>query len=307
MISVIIPIYKVEAYLKRCIDSVLTQSYTDMEIILVDDESPDNCPAICEEYAKQDSRIRVIHKKNGGLSDARNAGLDIAKGDYISFVDSDDWVAPDFLESMYGALIRNNADISICGMVNHYEDGHEDTLYAPATSERPVEGDEIFDTLYQPCAQNKMYKASIFKSVRYPVGRWYEDVFAYNEILPQVKRIAYTGKNSYFYYIRNNSIMHTAYCLKSTHIIEACDARAEMLDKLQQAFHANEARLHVYSNLKQAMAKLPRNIQENKERLSFLKSIYLKHYPAMMAYPGNSFKQKVHLWLLKQKLNILIS
>ena len=117
LISVIIPIYRVELYLKECIDSVLNQTYKNMEIILVDDGSDDNCPNICDAYKKKDSRIQVIHKKNGGLSDARNAGIEIAKGEYICFIDSDDVIHPSFLQILYEDLIETGSDMSIC----HYE------------------------------------------------------------------------------------------------------------------------------------------------------------------------------------------
>ncbi len=115
-ISVIVPIYKVEEYLHRCIDSIINQTYTNLEIILVDDGSPDNCPMICDEYAKKDSRIRVIHKKNGGLSDARNAGLEIATGEYIGFVDSDDWIHKDMYHILYKNIIEKDADIAECSI-----------------------------------------------------------------------------------------------------------------------------------------------------------------------------------------------
>ena len=120
LISIIVPVYDVEPYLRKCIDSILIQSYRDLEIILVDDGSPDNCGAICDEYAEKDKRIKVIHKKNGGLSDARNAGLDIATGEYIGFVDSDDWVMPDMYEYLYKAVKEYDADMSVCGYYDYW-------------------------------------------------------------------------------------------------------------------------------------------------------------------------------------------
>ena len=116
MISIIVPVYKVEKYLDRCIESVLAQTYTDFELILVDDGSPDNCPAMCDAWAEKDSRIRVIHKPNGGLSSARNAGLDIMKGEYVTFIDSDDTVLPNYLERLLTALTVNSADVSVCSL-----------------------------------------------------------------------------------------------------------------------------------------------------------------------------------------------
>ena len=118
LISIIIPIYKVEEYLDECISSVINQTYTKLEIILVDDGSPDSCPKMCDDWAKKDSRIRVIHKTNGGLSDARNAGIEVATGEYIAFVDSDDYIKPDMIAKLYAALCKEEADISACGILS---------------------------------------------------------------------------------------------------------------------------------------------------------------------------------------------
>lgn len=122
-ISIIVPIYKIERYLRQCIDSILAQTFTDFELLLIDDGSPDECPAICDEYAKKDARIRVFHKPNGGLTSARNCGLDNAKGEWIMHIDGDDWVAPTYIEELYNAAIKNDADIAICGFRFAYEDG----------------------------------------------------------------------------------------------------------------------------------------------------------------------------------------
>ena len=116
-ISIIVPVYKVEKYLDKCVNSIVGQTYKNLEIILVDDGSPDNCPAMCDEWAQKDSRIKVIHKKNGGLSSARNAGLDACTGDYIGFVDSDDWIEPDMYEYLLNIGMKNNADVSRCEFV----------------------------------------------------------------------------------------------------------------------------------------------------------------------------------------------
>ena len=124
-ISVIIPVYKVEEYISRCIKSVVDQTYSNLEIILVDDGSPDNCPAICDKWAEKDSRIKVIHKKNGGLSDARNAGMQIASGEFIGFVDSDDWISKEMYQLLYENMKENESDISACGVKLVWEDGAE--------------------------------------------------------------------------------------------------------------------------------------------------------------------------------------
>ena len=121
LLSVIVPIYNVEDYLNRCVDSIINQTYKNLEIILVDDGSPDNCPQMCDDYAKKDSRIRVVHKENGGLSDARNAGMKVATGEYVSFIDSDDYISLDFYETLFQTMVDNDSDIVECSVVKFYE------------------------------------------------------------------------------------------------------------------------------------------------------------------------------------------
>ena len=123
LISVIVPVYKAEAYLEKSVKSIINQTYKNLEIILVDDGSPDRCGEMCDEFAKKDSRIRVIHKANGGQSSARNAALDIMAGDYVGFVDSDDWIEPNMYEHLYNLILKNNAQISVCGLQCDYDDG----------------------------------------------------------------------------------------------------------------------------------------------------------------------------------------
>ena len=126
LISVIVPIYNVEKYLDRCVGSIINQTYKNLEIILVDDGSPDNCPQMCDDYAKKDSRIKVVHKENGGLSDARNAGMKVATGEYVSFIDSDDYISLDFYETLLETIVDNDSDIVECSVVKFYEDNSFD-------------------------------------------------------------------------------------------------------------------------------------------------------------------------------------
>ena len=147
-LSIIVPIYNVEPYLRKCIDSILAQTFTDFECILVDDGSPDNCPTICDEYAKKDSRIRVIHKENGGLSDARNAGLDIAQGEYIGFVDSDDYILEDMYSQMILKMDLYHADIVVCGIENIDENGNILENWQNLCGDSVYEKEEYINNLY---------------------------------------------------------------------------------------------------------------------------------------------------------------
>ncbi len=205
-ISIIVPIYKVENYLHRCVDSILAQTFTDFELILVDDGSPDNCGKICDDYAKKDNRIKVIHKENGGLSSARNAGIDIAKGDYLSFVDSDDWIHPQMIELLYQGIKENNVKCSICG-------------YKETEQQEPFE--QIFQVHYElhngmdflisnnvnaTVAWGKLYYKSLFDTIRYPLGRLHEDEFTTYKILYSAGKISFVNAHLYYYFINENGI-----------------------------------------------------------------------------------------------------
>ena len=173
-ISVIVPVYKVEPYLSRCLDSIINQTYRNLEIILVDDGSPDRCGEICDEYARQDSRIRVIHKANGGLSDARNHGIDVAIGDYIAFVDSDDYIATDMYEKMLARLELDNSDMVVCNYYRFDEGSAPPKDGYIQLPDRVLTQDEAFDFYLQiggdyVSAWNKLYKRTIFDDLRYPV------------------------------------------------------------------------------------------------------------------------------------------
>ncbi len=211
LISVIVPVYKVELYLQRCIDSIIHQTYHNLEIILVDDGSPDNCGKICDEYAAKDRRIKAIHKKNGGLSDARNAGINQVTGDYITFVDSDDWVHNRYIEILLDNLLRAKADISACSFVRTSKENVVDTQieiqsYICFTSEKAIE-----QTLYQNKLDNsawgKLYIKSLFDKLRFSIGRLYEDLDIFYKVYERATQFVYTETVLYYYYYRPDSIL----------------------------------------------------------------------------------------------------
>ena len=215
LVSVIVPIYNVEKYLRKCVDSILNQTYKNLEIILVDDGSPDNCGNICDEYALSDSRIRIIHKKNGGLSDARNAGLDIARGNYILFVDSDDYIDETMVEKLYEALEKEKAEMSLCSFVYVNEEGvpiKEKNNGIPIKTEvlSGIEAIRHLGSQRGACytiACCKLYKAELFKTIRFPKGKYHEDEFVSHELFGQCSRVACIDDGLYYYVQRNDSIM----------------------------------------------------------------------------------------------------
>lgn len=208
-LSIIVPVYKVEAFLDKCVESILAQTYTDYELILVDDGSPDRCGDMCEDWAKKDVRIRVIHKENGGLSDARNAGIDVALGNYIGFVDSDDYVRKDMFEVMITNLEQYNADISMCGYADVYADGirkesNDHKVYV--WNQKEAIHQILLGKLLSVHAVTKIYKKELFLDVRYPTGKVSEDAFVIMDILDKTSCAVFTPYTLYYYVHRSESI-----------------------------------------------------------------------------------------------------
>lgn len=221
-LSIIVPIYKVEKYLDECIQSILGQTFTDFELILVDDGSPDACPQMCDAAAEQDSRVRVIHQKNGGLSAARNTGIEAARGNWLGFVDSDDFVAPDFYEKLYNAAVNADADCAVCSVQLTHEDGSwMDTPPQWKVYGGGYTGEDVLKTITWQnnapylVAWNKLYRREVFRTLRYPVGRINEDVFVFAELFDTIKKVACVEQPLYFYRQRKDSIMQSKCTLRN--------------------------------------------------------------------------------------------
>ena len=215
LISVIVPIYNVEKYLVRCIDSIISQTYKNIEIILVNDGSPDNCGSICDKYAQQDARIRVLHKKNGGLSDARNCGVEVASGEYITFIDSDDFIAPNYIEYLYNLLIENDADISCCCSIKTGNDSVKFGTDNTTHSVQVLSGEEccyaLFGNLYLTLvtAWGKLYKSKVVKKYPFPIGRKHEDEATTCKYYYDAKKVVVSNAQLYAYYQNPTGIMNS--------------------------------------------------------------------------------------------------
>lgn len=235
-LSIIIPIYNVEKYLPQCLDSVINQTYKNLEIILINDGSSDSCPKICEEYAAKDYRIKVIHKKNGGLSDARNEGLKIASGSFISFLDSDDFLSVDFYKILVRTLIEYDADIVECGFRKFERD-----LDFVKEIETGKENIELFETeialkllmteYFKQIVWNKIYRKEIVADLQFPVNKINEDEFWTYKVFGNAKKIVKIPNELYFYRQQSDSIMGTKYSLKRLDGLQAMEERINFMRK----------------------------------------------------------------------------
>ena len=251
LVSIIVPIFNVEAYLDRCVENLVNQTYKNLEIILVDDGSPDGCPHKCEDWARKDSRIKVIHKENGGLSDARNAGMNIATGEYISFIDSDDYVALDFCETMLLVIKKENSDIVECGVVKFYEDGrfeeHSDDLAVATFETESALSGLISENPFHQHVWNKIYKTQLVKDIPYAVGKLNEDEFWTYQVFGRAKKVSKINKTMYYYFQRSSSIMGENYSIRRLDVLEGKTNRQKYIQKEYPAL-ALQAKIDLYNS-----------------------------------------------------------
>lgn len=297
-VSAIVPVYNVERYLENCIESICGQTFTDLEIILVDDGATDHSGKICDNWAQKDSRIRVIHKANGGLSDARNAGIEIANGSWYMFVDSDDTITPDTVQRLYQAATEKQCEIAVCNMVRIYDDGATEPFYSPVTELTVWEGQQRFETLKQPSACNKLFRAELFENIRFPKGKFYEDTFVYHVLAHRAKRIVLTGHDGYFYLSRRESILgQPKYTDRYFDFVEAVYTRMTYLLEHRVAYYAEEACLSMYAAVSNGEKYIQKTL-ENENKWEQMRNWYRGAYDHLMKHPDTSTKQKLRLVLL---------
>lgn len=313
LISIIIPVYKVEKYLNKCIRSVVEQTYTNLEIILVDDGSPDCCPQICDEWAAKDSRIKVIHKENGGLSDARNAGLAIAQGEYIGFLDSDDYIKEDMYEKLYNTIIENDVNVVICNLEKVTEDGDKIDCISPVKNEILTREVALRKILKENCwyyvtVWNKLYHKSVLSGVEFPKGKIHEDEFVIHEILFQSKKIVTLEEKLYMYVQRNGSIMNRKKDVKSLDSIEAICNRIEFYEENELKEYFPELSVRLKDLYVKCRLNLPLlQSKSNRERISQIDKMYKMSF--FKCVESIRFKDKVlcafpYVWSLSRKLSL---
>lgn len=256
-ISVIVPVYRVEAFLDRCVESILAQTYQDFELILVDDGSPDRCGELCEEYARKDGRVRVLHQENGGLSAARNTGIDwaFANSDsrWLAFVDSDDWVHPAFLQTLYATAEQTLCKISACGF--YHTQGEDIPLQTDFTVECLSADDYYCGNVHEsatPTACNKLYNKSLFKNLRYPIGKLHEDEFTTYRAIYAAGKIGVTPARLYAYYQNPEGIMRSQWNPRRMHMLEAFEQQIAFAQETGNARLLNKtAEQYIYSTYEQ--------------------------------------------------------
>ena len=227
MISVIVPVYKVEKFLPFCVQSILAQTCSDWELILVDDGSPDRCGEICEQFARQDGRIRARHKENGGLADARNAGTAVAQGEYITYIDSDDWVAPQLLERLLEQAKITGADVVVCDMAktDSEEMTFENTNAGPKSFTGPQAMEAmLYQTGFDTSACGKLFRAELCQKNLFPKGRLYEDLFTIYKMLFAAQTVVYLPQVLYAYRKNPDSIMYRKFDRRNLDELDAADA-----------------------------------------------------------------------------------
>jgi glycosyltransferase involved in cell wall biosynthesis len=308
LISIIVPIFKVESYLPKCLDSIINQSYKNLEIILVDDGSPDNCGSICEEYAKKDSRIKVIHKENGGLSDARNSGIEVASGKYIGFVDSDDFIHKDMYKVLYETAKRQSAEIVECQVEMAYVDNIKfeyEENYIVCVYDNIMASINLkdFNKNNEVMVWNKLYDSKLFNNIRFPKGKIHEDEFTTYKLFYIANRIA-TVKTKMYYYRQNpDGIMCSKFNIKRFDILEAYREQMDFYkeNNLQLLY---DKTLFVFLNILKNYYYLVKHDDELKKYSNDLKKEFNNHYIRFLYTKNFSFLKKAAIGLFAVNPNL---
>ena len=305
LVSVIVPVYNVEKYLVRCVDSILKQSYNNLQIILVDDGSNDKSALICDEYTKKDTRILVIHKNNGGLSEARNVGIDNAKGDYICFIDSDDFVRETYVKDLLSIILEYNADIAVCLFEKGNSDRFKDIIDENQPNIIVLNNIEALNKLYDEVLNvsmivvwNKLYSKNLFNKIRFPIGKIHEDEFTMPKLLFEADKIVIINKKDYYYFQSPNSIMRSEFKINRLDALEAFEERINLFNQKGLNELANKA-LSAYIYILIRYICIIDNLNDKKYQKA--KNTLIKKLKDTRKFIFNTKKVSI-----KQKIQILI-
>tara|TARA_B110000285_G_C15142967_1_gene632349 strand:- start:10187 stop:11122 length:936 start_codon:yes stop_codon:yes gene_type:complete len=304
LISIIVPVYKVEKYLDRCVKSLINQTYENIEIILINDGSPDNCPLMCDKFANDFNNIRVIHQENSGPSKARNAGIDIANGKFVTFVDSDDFVHPTYLEFLKSEIDHNNVLLSICGYQKNSTSLPFQCDKSPLSDTVKVNDCEAFELLLnnqELCAPwAKLYNIRLFQDLRFPVDILYEDMFFTPQVFKKAVKISVSFNKLYYYNQEGESIIRSSYnYLKLTQYFEACKFWVSFAST-NYPEHSERTTLHFYRNILNLCKEI--RLDKNEEVIELYlkyKSLVLNYSFKLLTSKSFPIKEKIKLILLK--------
>ena len=300
LVSIIVPVYNVEKYLRECVDSILAQTYRNLEVLLIDDGSPDRSGAICDEYAAADPRVRVIHQANAGAATARNTGLNIAAGELISFIDSDDFIAENMIEIMTDHICREQADLVICNVAPCYDRNSILSCESPIVDQTyPLEVFIKKEQVWQYMVLwNKLYRRHLFDHIRFPDGFIYEDNATNHRILGQCRTIVTITDELYFYRQNPESIMHTTTSIKLT------DNLSALADKLQYSYDRGWIELFNSASCRYAHMffdlyfRFPKN-DENRKYFDRVDQSLKNALPYLLRSKQVSVKHKVYLSIIR--------
>lgn len=299
LISVIVPIFKVEKYISKCIEHIIKQTYKKLEIILVDDGSPDDCPEICDQYAGKDERIKVIHKENSGPSDARNVGIEAASGEYMMFVDGDDYIELNMVELLYARIIRDRSDMAICNINYVDERGHVLSFTTSEVGPCVVDQNGFWRVYYEKnsvlCVVpwNKLYRRKLFENVRYKKGKRYEDEYILYDIVSQCDKISFLNERCYFYVQRKDSFMGSEFSINRIDGAEALIERGLCFKNKGQQYFA-ECSLSGSARIIEKCYYLPNRKDNNvKQQVRYIHNKYRKAYLKLL--PGSS---SIRFWVV---------
>lgn len=303
LINIIVPVYGVEQYLRKCVDSILAQTYNNIRVILVNDGSPDSCPAICEKYSLADERIVVIHRTNGGLSAARNSGLDFLCnkglteiGKYVAFIDGDDYIAPDYIEFLYKLLLENHADVAQCGHYIVFSESRKvdkNTNHHTLCLNREQALESLcYNGVWDVTAWNKLYKLEVFSDLRFPEGRLYEDTAVCHLIVEKANRMVVNMEPKYYYIQRYTSTANsTAWKEYKYQFVDAGDEMADWI-------RIHYPQLTEASNVKRVFVRLStlsQMINSNhydKQRIMEMKRVIVYYGKAVLFNPKVAKRDK---------------
>lgn len=301
-ISIVVPIYNVESYVEKCIESILNQSFNDFDLILVDDGSTDRCGEICDTYAIKDIRVKVVHKKNGGLSSARNAGIEIAQGKYIAFVDGDDFIHKDMYKILYNEIIQNDSDIVICDFKKVY---NENDIIDTMENGKSINLNNIdaLNMLYSDkgaeftVAWNKLYKKELFNDIKYEEGKIHEDEFIAHKLLYKAQKITYVSKQLYNYIQRENSIVNSMFNVKKLDAVYAFSERKLFFKEIKNKKLQYQAEYNYIKYFFENYYRAKRNLGNVDEELDRLKKNFIASIYTLLKNPYFNYKEKI-AWVL---------